>query len=142
MHHQARCALKSLHYLAQPPACLPACLPVCLDVYLPARLPAYLPICLPQVIISADVLAGHVGASGLVCDLLGGQAGDWCSNRELAAGVVVLCFMAPLITPKRLSSTVVTRCGRCCGGRRDVCVRALRQQRERVLGRWLVQRAE
>ncbi|KAI3424945.1 hypothetical protein D9Q98_008327 [Chlorella vulgaris] len=60
------------------------------------------------VIISADVLAGHVGASGLVCDLLGGEAGDWCSNRELAAGVVVLCFMAPLITPKRLSSTVVT----------------------------------
>ncbi|KAL4444692.1 hypothetical protein ABPG77_002509 [Micractinium sp. CCAP 211/92] len=60
------------------------------------------------IIITADVLAGHPGAPGLVCDLLGSAAGGWCANRALAAGVVAVLFMAPLITPKRLSSTALT----------------------------------
>lgn len=60
------------------------------------------------IIITADVLAGHPGSPGLLCDLLGGDAGGWCANRSLAAGAVAVLFMAPLITPKRLSSTALT----------------------------------
>lgn len=67
-------------------------------------------------IITADVLAGHAGAPGLLCDLFsssssseeGGQPSGWCANRQLAAGVVAILFMAPLITPKRLASTAIT----------------------------------
>lgn len=63
-------------------------------------------------IISADVLAGHEGAPGLVCDLLGGGGGSgrggWCANRQLMAGLVAVACMAPLITPKRLASTAIT----------------------------------
>ncbi len=47
-----------------------------------------MPASLLQIIITADVLAGHPGAPGLVCDLLGSAAGGWCANRALAAGVV------------------------------------------------------
>lgn len=64
-----------------------------------------------QVIIAADVLAGHEGAPGLVCDLLHADSGGWCGSRQLAAGLVALCFMAPLVTPKRLASTAITRWG-------------------------------
>lgn len=60
------------------------------------------------IIITADVLAGHPGAPGLACDLLGAGASGWCGNRQLAAGAVALLCMAPLITPKRLSSTALT----------------------------------
>ena len=64
-----------------------------------------------QVIIAADVLAGHEGAPGLLCDLLHTGSGGWCGSRQLAAGVVALCFIAPLVTPKRLASTAITRWG-------------------------------
>lgn len=62
-----------------------------------------------QIIISADVLAGHPGSPGLVCDLLGADGSGWCGNRQLAAGTVAALCIAPLVTPKRLSSTVITR---------------------------------
>ncbi|EFN54731.1 hypothetical protein CHLNCDRAFT_135437 [Chlorella variabilis] len=60
------------------------------------------------IIISADVLAGHPGSPGLVCDLLGADGSGWCGNRQLAAGTVAALCIAPLVTPKRLSSTVIT----------------------------------
>lgn len=60
------------------------------------------------VIVSADILAGHEGAPGLVCDLLGTRPSGWCGSRQLLAAVVAVCFMAPLITPKRLASTAIT----------------------------------
>ena len=60
------------------------------------------------VIISADILAGHEGAPGLVCDLLGTRPSGWCGSRQLLAAIVAVCFMAPLITPKRLASTAIT----------------------------------
>lgn len=41
-----------------------------------------------QIIITADVLAGHQGAPGLLCDLLGADDSGWCANRSLAAGTV------------------------------------------------------
>lgn len=60
------------------------------------------------IIIAADVLAGHEGAPGLVCDLLAASPRGWCGNRPLAAAVVAVGAMAPLITPKRLASTAIT----------------------------------
>lgn len=60
------------------------------------------------VIITADILAGHEGAPGLVCDLLGAHPSGWCGSRQLLAAVVAVCCMAPLITPKRLASTAIT----------------------------------
>lgn len=55
-----------------------------------------------------DILAGHEGAPGLVCDLLGSHPAGWCGSRPLLAAVVAVCCMAPLITPKRLASTAIT----------------------------------
>jgi hypothetical protein len=60
------------------------------------------------VIITADILAGHEDAPGLVCDLLGAKPSGWCGSRQLLAAVVAVCCMAPLITPKRLASTAIT----------------------------------
>ncbi|PSC68607.1 Extracellular basic protease [Micractinium conductrix] len=60
------------------------------------------------IIVTADVLAGHAGAPGLVCDILGDCASGWCGSRELLAGGVALLCMAPLVAPKRLASTKVT----------------------------------
>lgn len=60
-------------------------------------------------IIAADVLAGHEGAPGLLCDLFGGgTAAGWCADRRLAAGAIALAVIAPLVTPKRLASTAIT----------------------------------
>ncbi len=60
------------------------------------------------IILSADILAGHEGAPGLVCDLLSARPSGWCGSRQLLAAVVAVCCMAPLITPKRLASTAIT----------------------------------
>lgn len=49
-------------------------------------------------IVSADILAGHAGEPGLVCDLLGASPGSsLCGSRQLAAGLVAaLCIVRGL----------------------------------------------
>jgi len=53
------------------------------------------------IIVAADILSGNRGGlNGLLCDWFGGGQGDWCSNRRLAAGVVLVLILIPMCSPK------------------------------------------
>ena len=53
------------------------------------------------IIVAADILSGNSGGlNGLLCDWFGGGQGDWCSNRRLAAGVVLVLILIPMCSPK------------------------------------------
>lgn len=61
------------------------------------------------IVIAADLLAGSKSLPGLLCEIFGKHAHEtWCADRHLAAGVVTVAILLPLVTPKKLSSATFT----------------------------------
>lgn len=52
------------------------------------------------VIVPADILAGHPGQPGILCDFLNGAEG--CGDRALVSALVCIVILAPLCSLKRV----------------------------------------
>lgn len=60
------------------------------------------------IVISTDLLAGSQALPGLLCEIFGSPTTGWCGDRHLIAVILVNVVLAPLVAPKKLSSTKLT----------------------------------